>query len=656
MRLSRATSSAAPPTDVWFAIKGGSLPKDRPPSIEGPLQKRGGSHGGHANWKTRFVRLIGSTLYYMESEKATSAKGHVRLLGLGVREADHEIGRPHAICLYWPDGAEPRTAFYLTASSSESQATWIAKLREAAAALPTALSECSMQELEQRRDMCGLPSQAAAADRNTLEAALTAHITSEARRSVQLALSQPPATAAVDIGDAGRPSSRSLAAAPLNFGRAASSSLSSSLSKLTPFGRGGSADGGALSTKLRQMVSLEKKRFQDNGFDLDLTYITPSIIAMGFPSAGVEGVYRNNMDQVARFFDCYHPAGMFRCYNLCEERVYDPAQLGGPAHQDCVRHFPFDDHNAPCLALLGLICRDMKEWLDGAEGRVVAVHCKAGKGRTGVVISCLLLYLGVCSSAEEALGFFAEQRTHNAKGVTIPSQIRYVRAFARLLQPHIASGRQLLPSPPPTIAPPTPIVKVKRILIRGCPTFDVGGGCDPYVVIKKVSLRTREHFGEADGKHPRILPCTATTQCVTKLFDSRDGAAPQHYAKGEEAEIFYGTAAAAPLLIQGDVKLCFKDKDHLSADDKMFECWLHSWEMAEAPALTLRRSDLDRACKKKEAGKYPPNFELIIQTVLATAEDEAMAAASQKRGAGTGHGTDDCDVEKEGAVSEEDEG
>ena len=149
---------------------------------------------------------------------------------------------------------------------------------------------------------------------------------------------QRPARALAAAGDGrsrhwrrGAPSSRSLATAPLNFGRAASSSLSSSLSKLTPFGRGGSADGGALSTKLRQMVSLEKKRFQDNGFDLDLTYITPSIIAMGFPSAGVEGVYRNNMDQVARFFDCYHPAGMFRCYNLCEERVYDPAQLGARA-------------------------------------------------------------------------------------------------------------------------------------------------------------------------------------------------------------------------------------------------------------------------------------------------------------------------------------
>ena len=84
MRLSRATSSAAPPTDVWFAIKGGSLPKDRPPSIEGPLQKRGGSHGGARQLEDEVCRrLIGSTLYYMESEKATSAKGHVvRLLGL----------------------------------------------------------------------------------------------------------------------------------------------------------------------------------------------------------------------------------------------------------------------------------------------------------------------------------------------------------------------------------------------------------------------------------------------------------------------------------------------------------------------------------------------------------------------------------------------
>lgn len=41
---------------------------------------------------------------------------------------------------------------------------------------------------------------------------------------------------------------------------------------------------------VRSIVSKKKKRFisADEGFDLDLSYITPRIIAMGFPSSGVE--------------------------------------------------------------------------------------------------------------------------------------------------------------------------------------------------------------------------------------------------------------------------------------------------------------------------------------------------------------------------------
>jgi hypothetical protein len=35
---------------------------------------------------------------------------------------------------------------------------------------------------------------------------------------------------------------------------------------------------------LRQCVSLKKKRVFEHEIDLDLTYITPNIIAMGYPS------------------------------------------------------------------------------------------------------------------------------------------------------------------------------------------------------------------------------------------------------------------------------------------------------------------------------------------------------------------------------------
>ena len=118
-----------------------------------------------------------------------------------------------------------------------------------------------------------------------------------------------------------------------------------------------------------------------------------------------------------RFFGTYHPANRWRVYNLCEERVYIGEDIGGASHADCLRHFPFDDHNPPCIDMVHVFCLDVRAWLEAHPENVAAVHCKAGKGRTGLMCACLLVHLGVCATAEEALAYFGGIRTSDGEGV-----------------------------------------------------------------------------------------------------------------------------------------------------------------------------------------------------------------------------------------------
>jgi hypothetical protein len=43
---------------------------------------------------------------------------------------------------------------------------------------------------------------------------------------------------------------------------------------------------------------------------------------MGFPSTGTEGIFRNPIEEVVKFFETYHK-GHYRIFNLCSEKDYD---------------------------------------------------------------------------------------------------------------------------------------------------------------------------------------------------------------------------------------------------------------------------------------------------------------------------------------------
>ena len=179
----------------------------------------------------------------------------------------------------------------------------------------------------------------------------------------------------------------------------------------------------------KRLVSKKKRRIRTEFFDLDMAYITERVIGMGFPATGCETFYRNTLIDLKAYLDTYHQE--YKIYNLCIEkkRIY-PKNIWLDKK---VGLFPFNDH-APCpIKLILDFCVDICLYLTTNPKGVAAIHCKAGKGRTGVMIVCYLIFSGLCENTDEALAHYAKQRTLNNKGVTIPSQIRYIKYFETFL-------------------------------------------------------------------------------------------------------------------------------------------------------------------------------------------------------------------------------
>ncbi|EMP34345.1 Tensin-3 [Chelonia mydas] len=174
----------------------------------------------------------------------------------------------------------------------------------------------------------------------------------------------------------------------------------------------------------------------EEGYELDLTYITERIIAVSFPASCSEETYVHNLQDVTRMLKSKH-GDNYLVLNLSEKR-YDLTKLN-PKIMDV----GWPDLHAPPLDKMCTICKAMESWLNSDPQHVVVIHCRGGKGRIGVVISSYMHFTHVSA--------------------------RYVHFLSGLLSGSVKMNT-------------TPLF-LHFVILHGIPSFDAGGVCRPFLKI-----------------------------------------------------------------------------------------------------------------------------------------------------------------------------
>ena len=341
----------------------------------------------------------------------------------------------------------------------------------------------------------------------------------------------------------------------------------------------------------KRLVSKQKRRFQDSDFDLDMSYITEKVIAMGFPSTGVETMYRNSLSDIIKFFHTRHNDNV-KVYNLCleKDRIYNKNVFPNAK----VGLFPATDHNPSPIKLILEFCIDICLYLIKNPEGVAAVHCKAGKGRTGVMICSYLVFSGLCQSSEMAFRYYARVRTKNNTGVTIASQKRYIKYFETFLQanfypPYMNLIPKIIESHFSFLIDNNDNIKINNIL----QSFQTEKSY--FISPNKFKLKGLKLGPLPKGKELKIKICN--------FVDSKFKLPKKHLIESKDVDsdgnVYYEQNYNPELIVHSDIKIKIKK------DINFFlwvNLWYSTWEMIKR--LYDKKTNNDMASKSVKDLNY----------------------------------------------------
>jgi len=212
--------------------------------------------------------------------------------------------------------------------------------------------------------------------------------------------------------------------------------------------------------------------------------------------------------------------------------------------------------------------------LDLDKSNVVAIHCKAGKGRTVNFISCLLLYLKIFDNAADCLEYYGMMRLENGRGVTVPSQIRYAFYYEQILKQKIST---------PITFKELCINKIRMVTIPNIASMK--SGCTPTFSIEN-SGKSIKFWGSNKKQSYDGSESYVDFQVGDKGFD-----------------------------VCGDVKITFFHIPMLGSKEKIFKLWFNTNFIPDDGVLIVPKDLVDKACKDKKCKKFKQNFKIEVHCI-----------------------------------------